>query len=1369
MLSKFSVKKPLTVLVAVILVLILGVVSFMKMTPDLLPNMEFPYVIIMTTYPGASPETVEEAVSKPLEKSMATLDKIKDVTSTSSENYSMVMLEFNDDVNMDSITVDINDKISAVKGVWTDETIGSPYILKINPNMLPVAVAAVDIDDKDTVELSSFVNDNVIPKLEGVEGVANVNVSGIVDKQVNVKLSQEKIDAVNEKVQTAINQKFADGEDELDSSKSGIEDGLSQIDDGKEQIADNISQLEDKQGELNSQLSQAKSQLDSKQIELVETKLSLVAKLSELENQKSQLSATKEQLEALLTPLLQLEATEKDLQSTVEFLTNANDTLTGLNDKATYYNDEITAINNNPDLSADEKQLAITDIKNSDDYKNMIQSYTDLDNQLSEYGYTREQVSSKLIEATAALALTENGLQLIDKALGQFNMSRSELADNIAQINEGITAIDSAIPTLNNTLAQLEAGQATITDAKSQLNEQSATAASQMGEGLTKLIVADSSLDNTRTQLNSAMTQIDTAVTELDSQKEKALSSADMTKTITMDMVSKILTAQNFSMPAGYVSDDGVDYLVRVGDKIEDENELKNLMLFNPNIEGVSPIFLSDVADILVTDNSNEIYAKINKNNGVLLSFTKQSTYATATVSTSISDKLKALELENPSLHFTIMMDQGDYIYLIVNSVLQNLLFGAVLAIIILLFFLKDIKPTIIIACSIPLSVVFAIVLMYFSGVTLNIISLSGLAVGVGMLVDNSVVVIENIYRLRNKGVSSIKAAVSGAAQVAGAITASTLTTVCVFLPIVFITGITRQLFSDMALTVGYSLIASLIVALTLVPAMSQKMLKKTTVKEHKLFDKFVNGYEKTARFSLRHRMLTIMLAFVLLVVSLALTVARGFTFMPEMDSTSIEVTAQMPKDNTFEESTQLSDDIVAKISEIPEVNTVGAMAGDENSILGMGGSSQGASAETITMYVLTDENKTRTNGEIAKEIEEKCKDFPCTITALGSSSMTSLTAMSGSGVSLKLYGDDLDKLQEIAKSIGAKLETVDGTADVDNGIKDTTPELRITVNKDKATTKGLTVAQVYADIAAAIKTKNTATNMTIDKETTDVIVVNGSATDMTPDDIKDYKLTVTNQLDSTTSTVKLKDIAEFTETTSLNAINRDNQRRYITITANVQDEYNITLVNNDVKEALSGFDLPDDMTIEYSGESESIMDSMFQLLEMLLLAVAFIYLIMVAQFQSLLSPFIVMFTIPLAFTGGLIALLITGNTISVISMIGFVMLAGIIVNNGIVLIDYINQLRAEGVDKTEAIITAARTRMRPILMTVLTTVLGLCVMAVGVGTGSEMMQPIAIVCIGGLIYATLMTLYVVPAAYSLFNRKEIKVITKDELEVTDE
>ena len=373
------------------------------------------------------------------------------------------------------------------------------------------------------------------------------------------------------------------------------------------------------------------------------------------------------------------------------------------------------------------------------------------------------------------------------------------------------------------------------------------------------------------------------------------------------------------------------------------------------------------------------------------------------------------------------------------------------------------------------------------------------------------------------------------------------------------------------------------------------------------------------------------------------------------------------------------------------------------------------------------------------------------------------MSMLGGEGITLYLYGDDMDTLQESAKEVAKIMEGVKGTVDVSDGLEDTSPAIKITVDKEKAMKEGLTVAQIYQELAGAIKTEATATSITMDADSYDVLVQKDDEKKLSLSELKKYEFETTDQ-EGEKKTVKLKDIAEIKESESLQTINRHNQKRYLSLSCGIEEGYNVTLVTADVKEALDQYELPAGMSIEYNGQNEEIMEAMKQFVLMILLGIVLVYLVMVAQFQSLKSPFIILFTIPLAFTGGFLSLLICGMDVSVISMMGFVMLTGIIVNNGIVLVDFINQLRAEGMEKREAVIEAGVTRMRPILMTTLTTILGLFDMALAKEMGSEMMQPVAVVCIGGLLYATLMTLFVVPCLYDLLNRKDMKVIKDEDL-----
>ena len=817
-------------------------------------------------------------------------------------------------------------------------------------------------------------------------------------------------------------------------------------------------------------------------------------------------------------------------------------------------------------------------------------------------------------------------------------------------------------------------------------------------------------------------------------------------------------------MPAGYVQEGSTKYLVSVGDELKDLDEVKGLFLFN--IDGLGDVSLEDTADVFMSDNGDSIYANINGNPGVLLTFSRQSNYATATVSDNIADKFDELSEEYEGLNFTTLMDQGDYIYLIIGSIMKSLAWGALFAVVILLIFLRDIKPTFITILSIPISITFALVLMYFSGVTLNMISLSGLAVAVGMLVDNSIVVIENIFRMRRLGVPPKKAAIAGAKEVAAAITSSTLTTVCVFAPIVFVDGITRQLFADMALTVTYSLAASLIIALTLVPAMSSMMFTKEPRQEGKGFVRFKNGYRKLLNWNLNHKALILILAVALLGGSLYASLSKGFIFIPDMATPQLSGTMVMnDEDATLEETKEMADKVINIIEGTEGVDTVGGMLSQTG---GMSSVTGETSDTSVTLYILTDQESDLSGGEIADSIEEATAGLDCQVRIMSSSSMTSYTtALGGSGVSIDVYSTDSEKLQKAAEQLGKKLEGVEGIDEVDNGLAEAEPELHYIVDKEKAMKKGLTVAQVYMQVSKALTLENTATSMKLGGDEYDIVVSGSDRDSLAPKDIRKLELEGTDS-EGKTVYVKLKDIARVKETKTLPSIERNDQRTYLTVSATVKEGHNVTLVTEDAKKALEGMSLPEGVTYEFNGENETIMDAMYDLVKMMALGFLLVYLIMVAQFQSLKSPFIIMFTIPLAFTGGLLALLIFGKELSIIAMIGLILLMGVIVNNGIVLVDYTNQLRGRGLTKRQAIIEAGATRMRPVMMTSLTTILGLVVMAMGKTAGTDMMQPIALVCIGGLLYATALTLLVVPVIYDIFNGEEYKAAKKEDLDISE-
>ena len=977
MISNYSVKRPFTVFVAVILIILLGCISFMNMTTDLLPKMDLPYALIITSYIGASPEKVETVVTKPIEQSMSTVSNVKNISSVSSENSSMVILEFSNDVNMDSALIELNGKLDLIKAAWDDDSIGAPIVSKINPNMLPVMMSAVDVGDMDQAQIKAFVNNTILPELERISGVASVSSTGIMEEKIQIKLNKQKIEEINTKLMDSVNDTLAKTQGELNRAKN-------QIEQGKQEFS---KQSNEQMGKLMNGLS------------TIQTGISTIT------------SAENE-----------LQVKEEGLKLTKTTLTKTIETM----------NQALNRLN--------QEKAELVKLGNALTQEQKVRLET-LNNSITKTEQLKQETMAKLTE--------------VDTGLNQISIGKTQIATQKTSLEEKKLELEKAKATLTIELSKV------------------ATSLAQGEEELNK------------------------GIKEFENARDEALKNASIDGIITTDMVSNILMANNFSMPAGYIETNDDKMLIKVGEKFNTLDEMKHLTLFSFEVEGLENITLENLADITYTDNSDEIYAKVNGNNAIMLSFQKQSTASTAEVCKDIEKAMEHLENKNNNIRFTTLMNQGIYIDLIIGTVLENLFYGAILAVIILLVFLKDYKPTIIIALSIPISLTFAIALMYFTGVTINIISLSGLALGVGMLVDNSIVVIENIYRLRKEGSSVKEASIQGAGRVAGAIAASTLTTVCVFLPIVFVQGISRQLFTDMGLTIGYSLLASLIIALTLVPAMASKMFKNTKPKETKLFDKFTYFYEKTLKVALNHRIMVVILCVVLLITSGILAGNMGTAFIPEVEGTQISITITSKNEVTPKEAQDKANQVVEQLlANIEDIETIGAIDSDV-----MGSMSMSSSSKTsISMYAILKEDKKQTSKEIEKSIYEITRD-PNYETSVSTSNMD-MSSMMSSGIQIVIKGKEIDTLQKIAKEITNMLEQIEGIDKVDSGISETQKEKRVIVDKNKAMENGLTVAGVYQTIAAKVSNEKEATEVTIENKEYPVVVVKQEEDKTTTDNL---------------------------------------------------------------------------------------------------------------------------------------------------------------------------------------------------------------------------------------------------------------------------
>ncbi len=1546
MLGKYAVKKPYTVIVGVILVLILGVISFTHMTTDLLPNMNFPYVIVYTTYVGATPEQVEDEVTRPMEAAFATLTDIKDVSSQSSDNLSLVVLEFNDTADMNTAMIEINSEITTLSATWSD-SIGAPAIMKINPDMLPVSIVSVVRDDMDILELSRYVEEELVPQYEAINGVASVTASGVITQEVDVTIDQSRIDVLNSAILRDIDAQLADAEAQLNDAQAQISDGKSQLARAKKQtlgqISDGMKQLES--GEA--QLSQAVEQLTAQRAELVTQQKQLEeaiaqlekltgltdeerALLAEMEKQLGNLKAEKDRLQEQLDKLepgqtgdalnqQRAEAVARRAELAAEkdryerYLADLNEAdpakiqseIESLNGQIAAKQSEVAAAQSALDAAADERAQAQSHV---DELKRLLGEQeptaaptasaepttdpeasataapdatvsaeetaaptetasaepTDGSTAVPEASpaaaedattasadaaaqsaktslfaaqaeeRTPEELREELAQAEATLAEKQSAMEQAQKTLDEKNAELKSLNDQLAQkqkaldeiqgenlqsrrdeaqreidrlnariaavdleiagIDQAISGGDEAIEEMKKSLAQLDEAIAKIENSdeykalklaldKDELNRQYAAAVegkAQLDAGIAQIdamleklnagiipggmiegVDEDTSIADARAQLESgrkqaedgfaqaeaqlsdAEAQLSEARAEFEEKRDEALKNAGLDGVITLQTVGGILGAQNMSMPAGYVYDVSEDqYLVRVGDKFASLDELKTMKLFHVGSDSVEDVRLMDVATVEITDNSADTFTKFNGKDGILLSIEKQSTFSTTDVSKSVAARNAELTGADSALSIIDLFNQGDYITIIVDSVLNNLVSGGLLAVLILLIFLMDYRPTIIIAFSIPLSVVIAFVCMYFTGITLNVLSLSGLALGVGMLVDNSIVAIENIYRLRDEQhLPILTACIEGVRQISGALFSSTLTTVCVFLPVLFVTGLARDLFSDIGLVITYSLLASLLVAMTLVPTMAASLLKKQKkARRQPVFSAIQRGYVRLLRGALRFKPLVLLAAVALLAVTVLQVPSMGMSFMPSVNST--QMTGSLPWDSKGDETQQREQavELMNRIMAVDGISAVGLNSGGTSAVM--------SSGSELSYYMIVDSDAGRSNAAIARDIRAIADDMGLDFSV--QTSTMDISMLTGSGISVNITGPEVEQLRAIAADVAEIVRSVDGAAEIDDGLENSVPELSVTVDKEKAIDKNLTVGQVLQFVATKIAGKTEISQATLDGRTLSIYLIDGRNSDITPENLEDLEIEVTSGDKS--EMVRIGDIAEIAQTQSLGSIRRQQQQRVVTVSFAVAEGYSANHVSDALEAKLADYAVPDGYAVALAGENETVMSIAGDLVFMVIIAVVLIFLIMVAQFQSFKSPVIVMFTIPLAFTGGLAALLITGLDLSIVAMVGFLVLSGVVVNNGIVFVDCVNQLRIGGMTKREALLETGRIRLRPILMTALTTILGMSTMALATGMGAEMMQPMAIVTIGGLSYATLMTLFVVPAMYDLFN-----------------
>ena len=1292
--TKLFVKKPFLTFVTVIIVITIGFVSLSNMQTNLLPDMELPYLAVIVTDPGASPEEVEIEVVKPTESALGVISGMENVISTSSNNYGLVMLEFVEDIDLDSALVRVS---QAVNSIEYPEGCGTPNILEISMDMMATIYANVNYTDKDLKELTKFSENYVQPYLERQDGVASVAATGGIVSTVEIRLNKDKVKKLNKKLEEYVEDKMDDAQDEID-------EGMDKINDGKSTLNSQKKKLEKAQKSTNKKLAKANTQLSKAQ----SNKAAYEANLNSLKTSQAALSAEKKAY------------TDAKVQENYKTL---NDMFSGFKDSFGDY-------------------AAAAGIEIPDSVKDCVdnpEKFNAFAGWMKELGYG-DQIASLSVDTMKEL------YQAVEVRL-------PEIDTELNNLKTEITAAQAMVDQINKKLKDLDKLQEAAIAGGYQ-------AAAGFGAGQAQISAAQSQLDSAKEQLDSAQDQ-------LDDSREEALSNANINSLISLETLSSLIYAQNFAMPAGYIDDKKDNqWLVEVGEEYDDVETLEKMVL--TKIDGLGTITISDVADVVTIDNAGERYSKVNGEDALMLSVFKASTASTGAVSKEIRQAFRELEEKYEGLSFTIMMNQGDYIDRVLSSVLSSILLGAALAILVLALFLRDVRPTVVVAFSIPFSVLFAIILMYFSKITINVMSLGGLCLGIGMLVDNSIVVMENIYRLRNKGYSAPQAAVYGARQVVGPIVASTITTVCVFLPMVYTSGIVSQLLIPFAFTISFALAASLLVAVTVVPSLGAVLLRKPREKKSALYQKILDFYGKVLEFCLRIKIVPLLIAIVLFAFFAWRLSSTGLVLLDDMESNQITGSMTMGEKKDKETCFATADEVMRRIQEVEGVSKVSIMDGSSGLLTGLTGSASADSFKSFTIYIITDEEIKTTEEfrRIIRDIQDITSDIDCEEFTVASSAVGTMGNIMSQGMEVRITGTDQDQLISISDDIMKMMESVKGFENISNNIDEKNRQIHLTLRKNKLAKHNLTVAQVYQQISEKIASDKTAITLTYDDGDVDVNIVKDDRELLRYENLMDMKIKATETDEdgkSVEKEYKLSTFARSKDGYTMDNITRENQVRYLSVTAETAENANTTLLSRELQKQIDGYAIPEGYTVEISGETEQVMDMITQMLKALALGLLLIYLVMVAQFQSLLSPFIILFTVPLAFTGGMIGLMIFDSSISAISMMGFMILMGTVVNNGIVFVDYVNQLRIKNVEKRTALIVTGKTRMRPIIMTALTTILSMSVMVASNDAGNAMQKGMAIVVCFGLIYSTFMTLFIVPVMYDIFYRKKPLVIDVDD------
>jgi len=825
---------------------------------------------------------------------------------------------------------------------------------------------------------------------------------------------------------------------------------------------------------------------------------------------------------------------------------------------------------------------------------------------------------------------------------------------------------------------------------------------------------------------------------------------------LTLSQVNQVLQVENFNSSSGKVNQDQRQYFVRTLQQFETIDDIKEVAILTAT---GNTVYLRDIATIIDGYKDDTQLTRVDQGSAVGIHLLKQSGANTVGACDAIRAELTKIQQElDVDLNIKIVLDQSTFIKQSLQSTQNTIWEGALLAMVVLFLFLRNLRSTFIVFTAIPLSIVATFILMYFNGSTLNLITLGGLALGVGRMVDDSIVVFENIYRHRSLGLSPMEAALTGASEVGSAVIAATLTIIAVFLPIMFVEGLASVIFKPMALTISFAIFCSLMVALTIVPLMSSRMITDasmakrdagtgraaTAVKRFGLWiDNLGERYTSLVVWSLGHRKTVGGVVTLLMIGAVALTPLIGAEFMPKTDSGEISVSIETDKGTLLKNTDEVIGQIEDKLHNLPEVNTIfSSVGGSANMFFDSGTQSD---TGTISVKLVEKNQRKKSVDVVAEEIRSMVTDIAGAKIKVNVTDVTSGGMSSGGAeVNVQIKGDDLEVLQSISDQVAQIVRNVPGTREVSASLTDGKPEMQIKVDRQRAASFGLTPMQVSSEIKNAMQ-GTVATRYKVEGTEVDVRVR------YIPQNHQDMEylqnLAIRN---SQGAVVNLSQIASFELAQGPIQITRVDQVRMADITANLLNR-DLASVMTDIQAEVAKINLPVGYTIEYTGANQDMMESFGSLGIALILALILVYAVMAIQYESFFNPFIIMFSVPTAFIGIVLGLLLTGRSFSVPAFIGIIMLVGIVVSNAIVMVDYLERLRQRGMERTAAIVEAGRVRLRPILMTAFATILAMLPLALGLGEGAESMAPLATVVIGGLLVSTFITLLLIPVVYSIF------------------